>query len=82
MQSNDGVHLSGGILDNQEWQTRWRDLAVMPTRKYDVTSGRVGRLFVQAMAAELTGVWQRLWNAEVFIVFQMVILQHARNVTK
>ena len=61
---------------------RWRTLAAMPARRYDVPSGRVGRRFVQALAAELTGIWQRRWNAERFIVFQTVTLQHARHVPK
>ena len=60
---------------------RWRTLAAMPARRYDVPSGRVGRRFVQALAAELTGIWQRRWNAERFIVFQTATLQRAQNVT-
>ena len=79
--SNDGAHLSGGIKYYQVWQARCRTLAVMPARQYDAPSGTVGRRFVQALDAELTGVWQRHWNVERFIVFQTVTLQRARHVT-
>jgi hypothetical protein len=34
------------------------------------------------LAAELEGVTSRKWNSERFIVFQMVILQRAKGVTK
>ena len=54
---------------------------VMPARRYNAPNRRVWRRFVHKLAAELTGFWQRCWNAERFIIFQMVILQHARNVT-
>ena len=79
---NDGAHLSGGVKDDQAWQARWRTLAAMLARRYDAPSRIVGRRFVQALAAELTRVWQRRWNAERFIVFQTVTLQHDHHVTK
>ena len=34
-----------------------------------------------ALAKELRGMRDRLWNSEWFIVFMMVILQQARNIT-
>ena len=80
--SNDGAHISEGIQDYKEWKTRWKTLAVISMRRYDAPSGRVGRRFIHALAAELTGFWKRLWNTERSIVFQTVILQPARNVTK
>ena len=49
---------------------------------YDVLSRRFGHRFVKALATELTGVQQGRWNAERFIVFQMVTLQRVRHVTK
>ena len=45
-------------------------------------SGRVRCLFVHALDVELTGVQQRRWNAERFIVFQTVILQRVWHITK
>ena len=54
VKSNDGAHLSGGVKANQEWKARWRMLVEMPARQYDALSGRVGRRFVQALAAEIT----------------------------
>ena len=53
----------------------------MPARQYNVPIGRVGRRFVYVLAMELTGVWQNSWNAESFIAFQTVILQHDQYVT-
>ena len=69
-----------GVDDYGYWQTRWRTLAVIPARYYDVLSGRVRWRFVYALAAEFVGVWERRWIVDRFIVFQMVILQHARHV--
>ena len=82
VQFNYGKHLSGWIKNYQAWQAGWRTLGVMSARWYDAPIGRVRCRFVQVLAAELTGVWQRFWNAERFIVFQTMILQRARHVTK
>ena len=82
MHSNDGAQLSGGIYDGEECQKRWRTLAVMPARRYDAPSGRVGRRFMYTLAVELTGVRPRHWNTERFIVFKTVILQRSRQVTR
>ena len=48
---------------------------VMPSRRYDAPSGKVGRQFVEMLGGELRGVWERHWNSERFIVFHTVILQ-------
>ena len=79
---NDGSCLSGGIQDNNAWQTSWKTMAVMPAKRYDAPSGRVWRHFVHSITVELTGVRQRCWNSERFIIFQTVTLQRARHVTK
>ena len=75
--ANPGTHLDGGIRDDLAWQAWWCDLAVMPSRRYDAPSERVGRRFVGTLGVELHGVQDRLWNSEQFIVFQTVILQRA-----
>ena len=80
--SNDGVHLSGGVKDDQAWKIYCKNLAVMPVRRYNVSSRRVEHRFVQALDAELTGVWKRRWNAEKFILFQTVTLQRAHHIIK
>ena len=54
--SNDGSYLSGGVDANQEWQARWRKLAVMPAQRYDAPSGRVESCFVQVLSVEILGV--------------------------
>ena len=72
--ANPGTYLDGGIHDNSAWKAWWRDLVVMPSRRYDAPSGRFGRRFVGMMGAELKGVRDRLWNSELFIVFQTMIL--------
>ena len=53
---NPGIHLNRGIRDDSAWQAWWRDLAVMPSRRYDAPSGRVGRRFVGTLREELKGV--------------------------
>ena len=78
--ANPGTHLDVGIRDDSAWQAWWRDLAVIPLRRYDAQSERVGPRFVRMLGAELKGVWDRLWNSERFIVFHTVIFQRARHV--
>ena len=66
---NPGTHLNGGVADDSAWQAWWRDLAVMPSRRYYALSGKVGRRFVRMLGAEMQGVQDRQWNSERFIVF-------------
>lgn len=54
----------------------------MPTQHYSVPKGRIGRLFIQALADEMNGIISRKWNAEKMIVFIAVILQRSRDVKK
>ena len=53
--ANLGTHLDGGIRDDSAWKAWWRDLAVMPSRRYDTLSERVGRRFVRTLGEELKG---------------------------
>ena len=78
---NPGTHLDGGVAEDGAWQGWWRDLAVVPSRRYEAPSGKVGRRFVNALVGELRGFRDRRWNLERFIVFQTVTLQRARHVT-
>ena len=78
---NPGTHLDGGGANDSAWQAWWRDLAVMPSRRYDVPSRKVGRWSVGMLGVKMQGVRDRRWNSERFIVFQTVILQRARHVT-
>ena len=57
-------------------------MAVIPVQRYDRPSGRFGHRFVHALAAELIGFRLRLWNTERIIVFQTVIFQRNRHMTK
>ena len=79
--ANPGTHLHGVIRDDATCQEWWHDLAIMPLRRYDVPSGKVGRCDVVALVEEMRRVGDRLWNSERFIVFQTVILQQARHIT-
>ena len=79
--ANPGTHLDGGVRDDSLWQAWWRDLAVIPLRRYDALSGKFGGRFVRTLGEELKGVRDRRWNLEWFIVFHAVILQRARHVT-
>ena len=56
---NPSTHLDGGVRDDSAWQAWWRDLAVMPLRRYDAPSGKVGRRFVRTLGEELKGVQER-----------------------
>ena len=47
--ANPGTHLDSRIGDNAAWQAWWRDLAFMPSRRYDAPSRKVGRRFVEAL---------------------------------
>jgi hypothetical protein len=54
----------------------------LPTQRYQAPGGPVGRRFVCLLAKELEGIRSRKWNSEWFIVFQMVILQQTKGVSK
>ena len=69
-------------MDNKVWQVRWKEVVKLPPQRYDVPTGRIGRLSVSAVAFELEGVVKRQWNSEKFIVFQAVILQRFVDVTR
>jgi hypothetical protein len=79
---NSGQHLDGGIADDELWQNYWRRLIVYHSLTYDAPSGAVGRRFIDMLAVILEGLISRKWNAERFIVFQMVVLQRTRDVTR
>ena len=53
--ANIGSHLTGGIGEDNQWQMWWQDLTVLPLRRYDVLGRKVGRRFIRALAADLTG---------------------------
>ena len=40
---NAGNHLHRSIVDDVVWQGWWRDLAVIPSHRYNAPSGNVGR---------------------------------------
>ena len=61
---NPGTHLNRGVRNESAWQAWWRDLAVMPSRRYDAPSGKVGRRFVGTLGVEIQGVRDRRWNSE------------------
>ena len=54
--ANPVTYLDGGIGNDTAWQAWWRDLAVMPSRRYDATSRKVGRWLVGTLGGELRGV--------------------------
>ena len=57
--ANPGTHMDGGVRNNSAWQAWWRDLTVMPSRRYDAPRGRFGRRFVGTLGEELKGVQDR-----------------------
>ena len=62
VQANTGTHLDRGVRDDLVWQAWWCDLVVIPLRRYDAPSGKVGRRFVRTLGEEMKGVWDRQWN--------------------
>jgi hypothetical protein len=79
---NPGTHLDGGIADDTMWQDYHRRLIVYPSQRYDAPSGSVGRRFVESTATLLDGVQARKWNSERFLLFQMVVMQRTRDVSR
>ena len=78
---NPGTNLDGRVAEDRAWQGWWRDLAVMPSQRYEAPSRKVRRRFVNNLVGELWGVCDRWWNSEQFIVFQTVTLKRAHHVT-
>eukprot|EP00957_Ditylum_brightwellii_P177277 13504733-Ditylum_brightwellii.AAC.1 len=58
----------------------WLDLIALPNQCYDVPSGAIGQWFLFALADIFDGVVEMQWNAERFIVYTEVILQHQKGV--
>ena len=58
-----------------------KKLICIPTQRYAVLSGRIGRRFAGTLTVEINGIWNWHWNAERVIVFQTVILQRVRLVS-
>ena len=63
------------------WQAWWRDLAVMPLRRNDTPTRKVGRHFVETLGGEMCRVQDIQWNSEQFILFHTVIQQRSQHVT-
>ena len=59
MHQNNVIHLDGGIEDDGRWKNKWENLICLPTQLYDVLYGRVRKLFVETLVAELDRIWNR-----------------------
>ena len=70
----DGTQLDGGITNGKLWQAYWRKIVALPPQRHDIPAGRVGRIFIDALAEELEGMEGRRWNSKRFIIFQAVIM--------
>jgi hypothetical protein len=79
---NDGRHLDGGIPGDAAWQRRWRRIADLPSTHCSVPKGNVGRRFIDLLAAEFSGVQERLWNSERPLAFVSVVLQTTPGVKR
>ena len=75
---NPGEHLDGGIAEDGKWKARWEKLFCIPTQRYDVPSGRVGRIFVEIISLDLDRALAKKWNFERVTAFQSVIFQRAQ----
>ena len=72
---DNGTKLDGGYTVDNLWELYWWEIAILLSQRYGVPAGRVSRIFVDALVEELEGTKESRWNAEMFIVFQVVILQ-------
>ena len=79
---NDGTQLDGSIADDKLWQAYWREIVPLLPQHYDVPAGRVGRIFIDALAKELEGVEGGRWNSKRFTVFQAVVLQRTADICR
>jgi hypothetical protein len=55
-------------------------ILILLCQHYDAPSCTVGCCFVHVLAQELESIHSLKWNCKHFIVFQMVVLQHSRDV--
>ena len=56
---NNGSHLDMGVADDAIWQRRWRRLATQSASWYAMSSGAVGRRFMDILNVEWQGVLGR-----------------------
>ena len=74
--------IPSSIPEDKIWQDRWTTLVNLPTQRYDLPSGAVGRRFIKMLTTEMAGIKARKWNSERMIVFTIVMLQRERDVIK
>ena len=77
---NDGSHLDGGIEGDLIWQQWFNEIASLPSRRYQLPRGRVGKTFIGILTKEWKGVLERKWNSERPLIFQAVILQRSLDI--
>ena len=78
---NYGTPLNGGIKLEDVWQDWLMKLASKQSRRYLTPKGMVGKRFVDLLSFELAGIMKRNWNDEIFLIFQIVILQRTPDIT-
>ena len=78
-----GFDLDGGIADDALWHGYWRRLVAYPSQRYDLPRHhRCSRWFLENLADLLDGIVDRKWNSNRFLVFQLVILQRVKGVSR
>jgi hypothetical protein len=55
--------LTGGIVDDYEWQNYWRGLTVFPEFFYNMPKGPTGKCFLGMLTQELLGIIDCKWNS-------------------
>jgi len=80
LHSNPGFHLDGGVPSDQVWQQRWKLLVGLPSVRYNVPKGVVGRRFITTLTTEFRMVRERQSNSERPLVFVAVVLPRAPGV--
>ena len=56
---DNGTQLESGITEDKLWQVLWREIVALSPQRYDVPAGRVGCIFIDALAEELKGTMER-----------------------
>ena len=56
---DDRTQLDRGFVDDKLRQTFWREIVALLQQRYDVPAGRIGSIYIDALAEELEGMERR-----------------------
>eukprot|EP00957_Ditylum_brightwellii_P028651 2164387-Ditylum_brightwellii.AAC.1 len=73
--NSNGLQLDGGCVDNKQWQMFWKYITALPSQRYDMPTGKVGKQFIFLPTKILNGVIEQIVELGVFHCFTAVILK-------